>query len=368
MLNDGKNNFLAAHYDWLVAGLGLLALAGAAVFFVMAGSADPDEAAAEVESQVKRMRPKDTGVKEADLALFAATERALRTPATVSEISDKKESFLASERRVKCAGCGKAIPGDVKAFPECPFCHAKQEVAAAVVLDADKDGLPDEWEKKNGLNPNDPGDAQADKDGDGFTNMQEYQAKTDPTDPKDHPDYLNYVQVVTPLKETYMPVVFRKANQIPKGWRLEFFDPKRKDDYGRLGATLTAVIGEEIGDTGYVVKSYTPKSTKQAIAGTDGLTRSVDVSEVEVTRKSDGKGVTLVIQNGKKPKFAAVDVQATLVFNLNGSKSFVTVPGTEITLHGMKYKVVEIKPVGKGAKVMLEESLTGKRRTLSALE
>lgn len=367
MLNDGKNNFLAAHYDWLVAGCGLLALVAAAVFYVMAGSESPDDAAAASAAQVKRMRPKDVGVKEADLSVFSAAVRSLRTPATVAEVSDKKESFLASERRVKCV-CGKAIPGDVKTTPECPYCHAKQEAEKVVVLDADQDGLPDEWEKKFGLNPNDAADADADKDKDGFTNAQEFKAKTDPTDPKDHPDYLDYVQVVVPLKETYLPFVFRKANQIPKGWRLEFFDPKRKDDYGRLGATLTAVVGEEIGDTGYVAKSYTPKSVKQAIAGTDGLTRSVDVSEVIVTRKRDGKDVTLILQQGKKPKFAAVDIQATLNFTLNGAKSFVTVPGTEITLHGTVYKVVEIKAVGKGAQVILEETLTGKRRTISALE
>jgi hypothetical protein len=40
--------------------------------------------------------------------------------------------------------------------------------------DTDKDGMPDEWEKKYGLDPNDPSDANIDSDGDNFTNLEEY--------------------------------------------------------------------------------------------------------------------------------------------------------------------------------------------------
>lgn len=39
--------------------------------------------------------------------------------------------------------------------------------------DSDKDGMPDEWEKKNGLNPNDPSDASKYADN-GYTNIENY--------------------------------------------------------------------------------------------------------------------------------------------------------------------------------------------------
>lgn len=41
-------------------------------------------------------------------------------------------------------------------------------------VDTDKDGMPDAWEKANGLNPNDPSDANKDCTGDGYTNIEKY--------------------------------------------------------------------------------------------------------------------------------------------------------------------------------------------------
>ncbi|GAB3838235.1 pectate lyase family protein [Hymenobacter jeollabukensis] len=41
-------------------------------------------------------------------------------------------------------------------------------------VDSDKDGMPDDWEKKHGLNPKDAADAAKDRDNDGYTNIEEY--------------------------------------------------------------------------------------------------------------------------------------------------------------------------------------------------
>ena len=40
--------------------------------------------------------------------------------------------------------------------------------------DSDRDGLPDEWETKHRLNPSDPRDGAADRDRDGYTNLEEW--------------------------------------------------------------------------------------------------------------------------------------------------------------------------------------------------
>jgi hypothetical protein len=45
--------------------------------------------------------------------------------------------------------------------------------SAPAPVDSDHDGIPDEWEKALGLNPNDPSDGKT-FDGDGYTNLEKY--------------------------------------------------------------------------------------------------------------------------------------------------------------------------------------------------
>ena len=369
----GSKGFFAAHYEWLALGLGVIVLGVGIFFYVSALGEDPDEAAMAESRRLDQMKPKDSGVTPVDMSGLQAASALIRKPVLVPEIPNEgAESFLASERRIICKKCGKAAPASAKACPILKAngepCGGLFEEAKKVVLDADGDGLPDEWEKKYGLNVNDASDANADLDGDEFTNLEEYVAKTDPKDRMDHPDYLDSLKIVLPLKSTSMPFVFRKANKIPSGWRCEFFDPSRKDDYGRKGMTLTAVIGEEIADTGFVLKSHVEKTAREAIKGGEGLTKEIDASEVVVERKSDGKQITLVVQRGKAVKLAPVDVQATLRYERGAVKTIEAVPGEKIVLSGTEYKVTEIKASGKGAKVVVENVRTGRSRTLEALE
>ncbi len=53
--------------------------------------------------------------------------------------------------------------------------------------DDDNDGMPDDWEQEHGLDSEDADDAELDADGDGFSNLAEYRARTDPKDDLDHP-------------------------------------------------------------------------------------------------------------------------------------------------------------------------------------
>lgn len=55
---------------------------------------------------------------------------------------------------------------DVAGFPP-----LKRETGPA---DQDRDGMPDEWEQANGLNPADPEDRNGDPNGNGYTNLEEY--------------------------------------------------------------------------------------------------------------------------------------------------------------------------------------------------
>jgi hypothetical protein len=59
--------------------------------------------------------------------------------------------------------------------------------------DSDGDGMPGDWEKKHGLNPNDPTDTAKDLDGDGYTNIEEFINGTDPTRFVDYPRLENNI-------------------------------------------------------------------------------------------------------------------------------------------------------------------------------
>jgi pectate lyase len=57
-------------------------------------------------------------------------------------------------------------PADVGGWPEYNSAPAPK--------DTDNDGMPDEWETRHGLNPNNPADANQDKDNNGYTNIEDY--------------------------------------------------------------------------------------------------------------------------------------------------------------------------------------------------
>ena len=66
-----------------------------------------------------------------------------------------------------------------------------QDFALVIYLtdnDSDGDGMPDYWENENGLNPNDPNDADYDPDEDGLTNLEEFNENTDPHNPDSDDD------------------------------------------------------------------------------------------------------------------------------------------------------------------------------------
>jgi len=356
---NSEKNFLAAHWDWLVAALGLVALAAVALWkFVLAEDEDLTASSGGARAAVK--------VEPVKMAAFERAFDVAKTPAKVADVADTKMSFLASELRVFCSagddeadskGCGLPIPFGLD---KCPYCGVKQKKDEKPTFDTDGDGLNDDYEKKYGLNPNDPADADGDIDGDGFTNIEEFEAKTDPSDATSHPDYLDSLKLELPLKQTYTEVVFTGANKTPNGLKLNFKDPKHRNDYDR--GIYSVYAGDAIGKTGFVAKGYEQRTRKEKMGG--GMEKTVDVSEATVVRERDKKLVRLVINARKTP----TDVQAKLVYDRGGTKEFLVVPGQEIELNGSKYKVSDIKKLPKGASVTVESSQSGKQRTIEALE
>ncbi len=91
--------------------------------------------------------------------------------------------FSGNEADVDCGGpcqekCGNGqscnINDDCEAGLQCISAQCKSPEQPPGEKDSDGDGMPDDWEIQNGLNPNDPNDASADFDNDGLTNYEEY--------------------------------------------------------------------------------------------------------------------------------------------------------------------------------------------------
>jgi len=66
-----------------------------------------------------------------------------------------------------------------------------------IPTDADGDGMPDDWEKKYGLNPGSASDNSEDTDGDGYTNIEEYLNGTNPREKVDYTNFGNNVDTVS---------------------------------------------------------------------------------------------------------------------------------------------------------------------------
>ena len=370
----GKENFFKAHWDWLVAILGIAALGGALAMFVPEMGETLEAAADEYNSvELNGKKPLHEGVAKADLSVLDAALGKAHTPPKLSEVDPKERSFLASERRVGCRphegldpkeakkACRKPIPA---ASTTCPFCGIRQPDLVKVEIDSDHDGMPNEWELQYGLNPNDSRDAAADADGDGFTNLEEYEAKTDPKDPKSHPDYLDFVSVQGALKQTFLPFYFKQANPMPGNtFRLTF---QRLDAKSKYDTMLTAKVGDAIKspdgkfDTGYMAKNYSVKEVEVPAYKGSKMMKKAKVGFVDVERKKDGKKLTLREGIAKIP----VETQLDISYDREGGKTFTVFIGAEFDIHGVKYKIKALDTKGGKPAVTIEEVGTKKQKIL----
>jgi hypothetical protein len=92
--------------------------------------------------------------------------------------------------------------------------------------DSDGDGMPNLYEFQNGLNAA-LNDADADADGDGATNFEEYEAGTDPNDPEDKPAGIPWLIIIIILVLVIVIIIAAIALSRRKPKRQEFQDEQR---------------------------------------------------------------------------------------------------------------------------------------------
>ena len=372
-----QSNFFKDHYDWLVALVGIVLLAGVGyLYFASAEENTPEAARMACETELKGANsPTYKKVPPADenISFLKAVEDGFKKPAALDVVSDVEESFLASESRVFCQNpdtanrCHRPIPFKSE---KCPFCGFQQpsenpEEVERKGFDKDGDGMPDAWETRYGLNPDDRTDADKDADGDLFSNQEEFQAKTNPKDPEDHPDYLDFLTLAGSLDTKTLPFWISDVTPMAGGnYRVWFNATDPKYD----GKKVSAVKGEEIAfmpkgakwnakpeNSGWRVVKIEKKS-KQVKRRGAGQETSEDFFIVDLERVSD-KTVKSVPW---KERDFPIEEQIDLRWDRGEGKTFTVAKGTVFELNKRKYKVEKLRK----DRVTIVDLKTEKPRTI----
>lgn len=214
--------------------------------------------------------------------------------------------LLIPEQRVRCVNCERPIPSAAKV---CSFCQKEQPDATRT--DSDGDGMPDEWEKKYGLNPIDPEDAKSDLDHDGFTNKEEFDFGASPKDANDHPPALAKV-VVDKIQPIKFQLIFKGTSRLSGKtvFQINLWSGQR---------TWWAGLGEEV--QGFKVVDYVPN-------GPDG----------PVLTLQRGEKLIPLIKGKEVPRN---EYEVTLRYTPE-NKPIPTRVEAEFELKGVKYRVIKV--------------------------
>ena len=209
------------------------------------------------------------------------------------------------------------------------------QVAVLLSGDSDGDGIPDDYETANGLNPNDPVDAMEDPDSDGLSTLEEFQRGTDPNNGDTDGDTILDGEEVIPGADGFItnPLLadtdgdqIRDALEISVGT-----DPNDSSDFD-FGLVLVNLDVEPI-SVGLIVNSVVSQATAQLIV-TGTLT---DGTTVDLTKKSTGTTylssdllvVNFGIEDGKI--FAGQDGSVNITVSNGGFNEIVPVTVSTFT-------------------------------------
>ena len=223
--------------------------------------------------------------------------------------------------------------------------------------------VPNEWLEEFGLPIAEADVLTQDADGDGFTNLEEWQGKTNPTDKSKHPDFSTKLKLKASTKEKF-PFVFQAAPGVDT-FQLNYLDAKAPPgpDGKPQAETILAIRGEPIVrwdpgdrknvDTGFRIVNYAEKSQSGGNRA-EGLRN--DVSELTLENQQTKERVVLV----KEQKAEAPGSVDTFVYTgapgstptdmiIKKDQEFVLPPGG-----GIRYKLIDVQP-GRAVIVNMEK-------------
>ncbi len=141
-----------------------------------------DQALKTVLANAGAMLPKRDAVDERVIKSVRTCEVTAKAPADIeAQLGGVGYTKQSIEEIIRLIPLGIIThPSQVRGYPE---------YRGTPYKDSDGDGMPDDWEKQHGLNPDDSSDASTDLNGDGYTNIEDFINGLDPQAKK--PDWSN---------------------------------------------------------------------------------------------------------------------------------------------------------------------------------
>ena len=279
MARKQNANFLKQHYDKILVVASLLLLVGSLVALI-SGTSDANARRRVFQADLKRMRPDNPRAEKISDFAFSAANEMLEVPYQMPTGG----TFLVAAERVYCVQCRRPIRLDADS---CPYCRAEQPTGeVSEDWDSDGDGIPDAVETALGLNPRDPTDAEGDMDADGFTNLEEYQAKTDPAEAASHPPKFDFLRV-SGIEVRKFPFVLKSHTESNNKVRFQF---------NRGNQSYMLLKGQTLGKTGYVLSDFSVTEEEVKVKGLS-KPRKMRLATVTLVKDKD----KLVLKEGEPP-------------------------------------------------------------------
>ena len=189
--------------------------------------------------------------------------------------------------------------------------------------------VPNEWLEQFGLPIADADVLDQDPDRDGFTNLEEWQAHTNPVDKNSHPDYISKLKMKSSSEEPFR-LIFSSWVRGPEGetYGINTIDLKQPTQFLRVGDT--------IGGTRFRVVKFKEKYQ------TNQYGTRVDVSEITLQNEETREQLTLV----KEKVAMSPESVATFVYSWGGRQEFEVRQDQEFSLkpqEEIKYKLIDVQ-------------------------
>lgn len=314
---------LETQYDKLLAVVLLLILLGCLIYLAMQVGA-VKKAQIEFDGWIESFDNNRISVEAVSSDLFDKAVRSLEEPYQVGYEAWTNYHLFIPEARLTCHSC--KMP-DRAEGTHCIHCETERDPAPPPKpddQDSDDDGLFDVWEELYGLDPFDRADAALDMDGDGYSNLEEFIAETDPKDPASHPAPITELRL-TGIKSKTFGLRFESRIKSGAGYTFGL-------NYARNGKIETKFL-----KLGEAIASYTlTKYEFKEIEVGEPMPIKKDVSELTLT---NAEGKTVVLTKGQD----AVEISHTARFEIARSKAtFTAKVNGKIKVDGDDYTMISI--------------------------